>query len=86
MIPKKLHSSKILWTLLKMDKGGTQIAQRTRKLMMMHMALHLRDDIDFVSSKEGGRGQSRLMKYTKITKERLIATTNKKQCQPKDKQ
>ena len=32
--------------------------QRTRKLMTMHKALHLRDDVDwlYVSRKEGGRG------------------------------
>ena len=31
--------------------------QRTRKLMTMHKALHLRDDVDrvYVSRKEGGR-------------------------------
>ena len=35
-----------------------QIYQRTRKLMKMHKALHLRDDVDrlYVSRKEGGRG------------------------------
>ena len=34
--------------------------QRTRKLMTMHKALHLRDDIDrlYLSRKEGGRGLS----------------------------
>ena len=32
--------------------------QRTRKVMIMHKALHLRDDVDrlYVSRKEGGRG------------------------------
>ena len=32
--------------------------QRTRKLMTMHKALHLREDVDrlYVSRKEGGRG------------------------------
>ena len=32
--------------------------QRSRKLMTMHKALHLRDDVDrlYVSRKEGGRG------------------------------
>ena len=35
-----------------------QMDQRTRKLMTMHMALHSRDDVDwlYVSRKEGGRG------------------------------
>ena len=35
-----------------------QMNQRTRKLMTMHKALHLRDDVDrlYVSRKEGGRG------------------------------
>ena len=35
-----------------------QMAQRTRKLMTMHKALHPRDDVDrlYVSRKEGGRG------------------------------
>ena len=33
-----------------------QMDQRIRKLMMMHKALHPRDDIDNVSRKEGGRG------------------------------
>ena len=35
-----------------------QVDQRTRKLMTMHKALHLRDDVDrlYVSRKEGGRG------------------------------
>ena len=35
-----------------------QMDQRTRKLMIMHKALHHRDDIDrlYVSRKEGGRG------------------------------
>ena len=34
-----------------------QMDQRTRKLMTMHKALHLRDDVDrlYVSRKEGGR-------------------------------
>ena len=35
-----------------------QMDQRTRKLMIMHKALHPRDDVDrlYVSRKEGGRG------------------------------
>ena len=37
-----------------------QMNQRTRKLVMMHKALHPKDDIDrlYVSRKEGGRGLS----------------------------
>ena len=37
-----------------------QMDQRTRKLMTMHEALHLRDDMDrlYVSRKDGGRGLS----------------------------
>ena len=35
-----------------------QMDQRTRRLMIMHKALHPRDDVDrlYVSRKEGGRG------------------------------
>ena len=35
-----------------------KLKQRTKKLMTMHKALHLRDDVDrlYVSRKEGGRG------------------------------
>ena len=38
--------------------GLRQMDQRTRKLMTMHKALHLRDDVDriYVPRKEGGRG------------------------------
>ena len=38
----------------------TQMDKRTRKLMTMHKALHLRDDVDslYVSRKTGGRGQT----------------------------
>ena len=48
--------SKILRTILKKYKGITQ-TKMTGKLMTMHMALHLRDDIDrlYVSRKEGRR-------------------------------
>ena len=42
---------------LKWTKELRRINQRTRKLMMMHKALHPRDDKDrlYVSRKEGGR-------------------------------
>ena len=37
-----------------------EMDQRTRKLMMMHKALHPRDDVDrmYVSRKERGRGHT----------------------------
>ena len=40
--------------------------QRIRKLMIMHKALHPRDDIDrlYVSIKEGGRGLVSIDKMT----------------------
>ena len=62
-----------------------QMDQRTRKLMTMHEALHLRDDVDrlYVSRKEGGRGLAsiehsvdasiqRLKDYIKNTKENSL--------------
>ena len=43
---------------LKWTREVKQMDQRTRKLMTMHMVLHLTDDFDrlYVSRKEGGRG------------------------------
>ena len=34
--------------------------QKTRKLILMHKALHVRDDGQSVQSKEGGRGFSNI--------------------------
>ena len=64
-----------------------QMHQRTRKLMIMHKALHPRDDVDrlYVSRKEGGRGLAsiedsvdasiqRLEVYIEKHKRRLITT------------
>ena len=69
--------------------------QRTRKLMTIHKALHLRDDVDrlYVSRKEWGRGLTstedstdtliqRLEDYIQKRWERLItATRNDKERQ-----
>ena len=62
--------------------------QRTRKLMTMHKALHLRDDVDrlYVSRKEGGRGLANIEEsvdtsiwwledYIEKHKEELITAT-----------
>ena len=66
-----------------------QIDQWTRKMMTMHKALHLWNDIDklYVSKNEGGRGLAnieenvdvliRLEDYIKKSKERLITATRK---------
>ena len=54
-VPLVRYSGPFLkWTREKLK----QMDQRTRKLMTMHKALHLRDDVDrlYVSRKEGGRG------------------------------
>ena len=40
-------SFQILGTILKVDEGGTKkMDPRTRKLMIMHKALHPKDDVD----------------------------------------
>ena len=65
-----------------------QMDQRTRKLMIMHKALHLRDDVDrlYVSRKEGRRGLAciedsvdkwihRLEKYVENCGDGLITAT-----------
>ena len=52
---------KILGTILEVDREELkQMEQRTRKLMTVYKALHLRYDVDrrYVSRKEGGRGLS----------------------------
>ena len=53
---RKLLETK-LRTILKTNKEGTQIDQRTRKFRTIHKALHPRDGINrlYVSRKEGGR-------------------------------
>ena len=64
--------------------------QRTRKLMTIHKALHLKDDVDIIyaSRKEGGRGLTsiedsvdasilRLEDYIEKRGEGLITTTRK---------
>ena len=44
----------MLWTILKMDKGGKQTnGPKTRKLRTMLKALYLRDDRLYVSRKVG---------------------------------
>ena len=54
-VPLVIYSGPFLkWTRNELK----QMDQRTRKLMTMHKAIHLRDDVDrlYVSRKEGGRG------------------------------
>ena len=47
--------------------------QRTRKLMAMHKALHLRDDVDrlYVPRKEGGRGLASIEESVDTSIQRL---------------
>ena len=47
--------------------------QRTRELMAMHKALHLRDNVDllYVSRKEGRRGRVCIENGVDATKQRL---------------
>ena len=50
-----------------------QMDHRTRKLMTMHKALHLRDNVDrlYVSRKEGGRGLASIENSVDASKQRL---------------
>ena len=53
-----------------------QIDQLTRKLMIMHKALHTRNDVDrqYVSRKEGGRGLSSIEDTVDASIQRLKTT------------
>ena len=50
-----------------------QMDQRTRTLMTMHKALHLRDDVDrlYVSRKEGGKGLANIEESVDVLIQRL---------------
>ena len=56
-----------------------QMDQRTRKLMTMHKALHLRDDVDrlYVSRKGGGRGLASIEDTVDASIQRLEDYTEK---------
>ena len=58
---------------LKWTRELQQMDQRTRKLMMIHKALHPRDDIDslYVSRKEGERGLTSFQYIVDATIQRL---------------
>ena len=75
--------------LMWMREELQQMDQRIRKLMTMHKALYLRDDVDrlYVSRKEGGRGHAsikgsgdasiqQLKDYINKREGRLITTTS----------
>ena len=87
-------SCMILWTLLRIDKGGTQSGRGTNeqeKLMLMHRALLPREDIDKLS--ESWKEERRILvnieecidttiqelkKYTKKAEERLPSKNTSK--------